>query len=196
MHTTNRNNVKMTLLGVAVVVMVLVCLPVANEASHAANAWKASCLNSMVDSGISLDAFGIGGRVATTHGPACLLAFLALPVPLYDCFHDCFSFLALLVPLNARPVGCFSAFSLGIRMNRSVTACFAAHLSAVRTRTVLIELPQRLGKLALGTHFRYDRFSHLRFSNKQWWLEPLAGDTPVGGLLYINKWRFMCQGEF
>ena len=107
-------------------------------------------------------------------------------------------FPAHLFALFALPIAfmiCFALFSPSILTEVFQLATFTGTLMTVFFSFVFVELRNRFDLLALGTFFRYDCFSHIRFLSKRYRLEPFARPFLVCGSFYCISTKRFCQGE-
>ena len=199
-----RHNIQPVFFSIPFIVMVLICLPMAQETFLCANSWKCAFSNSAVYSTFCVAFFWKFLRIF------CRSFFPGL----LSCFCVCVSFVTKFVffataimvviflsfnsisPLSGSLANqFFCAFRTPVFFGDLLSAFFALTLIAVLSRPVAIKIRSWLRDLAMTASLVYDDFSHDRFSNKRFWLEPVSVHNTVTGSLYYQREFSFCQDD-
>ena len=169
------------LFGIALVVMVLLCLLNTMTALQTVGAYKFADLDGMFDCLVRLSPFWVFGYIFNIFAVASDFTFLGFVM----CFPCRFALFALLI------------LSMGHLSCVGLLVCFTTLLAlrpkAVCRAAIFVKRRQWFGFLAAPTSFCYDFNSHFCLLVRRLWSEPVAAQTAVGlfynstYLSYVNK---------
>ena len=194
----DRNNIKPMFRGIALVVVIYLCLCGAIMTLQGINWRQFASLNGVFYSILCLTSFGMANLKAKCFFSINNFTLFTLTISLLRCF----TFLALSIAflissafltllmtfvcssaffslIIASPCG-FAFFALVILFATN----FTIRPIAVFCSTVFIKFRQRFDFFAFGTSFRYDFGSHNRLLYRRLRLEPVAVYTTAVGSLY------------
>ena len=199
-----RHNIQPVFAGIALPMMVFICLAMAQETFLCMNSWKCAFFN---------------GAVYSTFCDAFFWKFLRIFCRsffhgLLSCFCVCVSFVTKFVffttaimvfvflsfnsisePSRFFATQFFCAFRTVVFSGALFLAFFTFSLIAVLRASIFVEFRKCFVGLAMRTAFRYDSFSHVRFLFKRFWLEPVSVHNTVTGSLYYQREFSFCQDD-
>ena len=177
-RNTNSNNIKPMFLGIAFVMMVLLCL-ITTGAFENCDTWNFACFNSIVYGTICFHAFWITLILSKIFSLAFSFTLFALHIALASYF----AFFSFVITLINGSVNFFAFFALLIAFH----AILAMITITIFLSAIFMKFRNWFDLFASRTSFCYDCVIHRLFLNKRLCLGHLQANPVFGSFYYKRK---------